>query len=396
MATKRQSGGRIGKRAIIRDPRGLRAAEFTKDIADKGSKMYDQATKASLAKKLGMKILTKEALAESQAYRDIAKDISKVNPNLDQQIIAEIENNARLISDQYMKAYSPDGTPEDMIAFQTLDNNLTGQLNDLTMMIGAMDTDLEAYDLAKEEGRLIKKFDKDGFPIENEDYDLFRYGLTSGDSDVKLDKDKNGNYTLKGRNPAGGAQEQIITIKDYSNNLKKGGSFKAINPNMEGQAVEFGDAIIKNIDQFFTKKVSGQKNQQIKNQEAGPEVGSTGKDAQGKDVYLKGVGSFKDINPENVTKELKNYFDKSFSGGFKQVPGIKSVPNEEEFWEYLVKEGYTGNNTNSWATIDEVDRQGMLNDASISFVKDLVQTGRSGEAIAGNSNKGALNSNKPG
>lgn len=387
MATQRRSGGRIGKRAIIRDPRGLRAAKFTKDIATQGSKMIDQATKASLAKKLGMKMLTKEALAESQAYRDIAKDIAKVNPGLDQQIIAEIENNARLISDQYMKAYSPDGTPEDMIAFQTLDNNLTGQLNDLTMMIGAMDADLEAYDLAKEEGRLIKKFDKDGFPIENEDYDLFRYGLTSGDSDVKLDKDKNGNYTLKGRNPAGSAQEQVITIKEYSDNLKKGGSFKAINPNMEGQAVEFGDAIIKNIDQFFTKKISGQRGGKIRNQEAGPEVGSTGKDAQGRDIFLKGVSSFKDVDPENVTKELKNYFDKSFSGGFKKVPGIKSVPNEEEFWEYLVKEGYTGNNTNSWATIDEVNRQGMLNDASISFVKDLVQTGRSEETLAGSGKK---------
>ena len=87
MATKRQAGGRIGKRAIIRDPRGLRAAKFTKEIADQGSKMYDQATKASLAKKLGMKMLTKEALSESQAYRDIAKDIEKVNPSLDKQII---------------------------------------------------------------------------------------------------------------------------------------------------------------------------------------------------------------------------------------------------------------------------------------------------------------------
>ena len=390
----RRIGGTKFKRAIVRDPRGMQAAKFTKDIAAQGSKMYDQATQASLAKKLGMKMLTKEALSESQAYRDIAKDIAKVNPSLDKQIIGEIENNARLISDAYMKAYSPDGTPEDMIAFQTLDNNLTGQLNDLTMMVGAMDADLEAYDLAKEEGRLIKKFDKDGFPIENEDYDLFRYGLTSGESDVKLDKDKDGNYTLSGRNPAGSTQEQVITIKDYSDNLKKGGSFKAINPNMEGQAVEFGDAIIKNIDQFFTKKISGQKGGEIRNQKAGPEVGSTGKDAQGRDIFLKGTSSFKDVDPENVTKELKNYFENSFSGGFKKVPGIKSVPNEEEFWEYLVKEGYTGNNTNSWATIDEVDRQGMLNDASISFVADLVQTGRSDETLAGSGSKAPRKNDK--
>jgi len=384
----RRTGGTKFKRAIVRDPRGMQAAKFTKDIAAQGSKMYDQATKASLAKKLGMKILTKEALAESQAYRDIAKDISKVNPGLDQQIIAEIENNARLISDSYMKAYSPDGTPEDMIAFQTLDNNLTGQLNDLTMMVGAMDTDLEAYDLAKKEGRLIQKVDENGFAIEDEDYDLFRYGLTNGESDVKLDKDKNGNYTLIGRNPAGSTQEQIITIKDYSDNLKKGGSFKAINPNMEGQAVEFGDAIIKNIDQFFTKKISGQKGGEIRNQEAGPEVGSTGKDAQGRDIFLKGTSSFKDVDPENVSKEIQNYFDKSFSNGFKQVPGIKTVPNEEEFWEYLRKEGYAGDAANTpWQGIEEEDRQYLLNKASTDFVKDLVQTGRSDETLAGSESK---------
>lgn len=373
---------------LIQDNRGMRAAKFTKDIAAQGSKMIDQATKASLAKKLGMKVLTKEALSESQAYRDIAKDIAKVNPSLDKQIIAEIENNARLISDAYMKAYSPDGTPEDMIYFQTLDNNLTGQLNDLTMMVGAMDTDLEAYDLAKKEGRLIQKVDENGFAIEDEDYDLFRYGLTNGESDVKLDKDKNGNYTLIGRNPAGSTQEQIITIKDYSDNLKKGGSFKAINPNMEGQAVEFGDAIIKNIDQFFTKKISGQKGGEIRNQEAGPEVGNTGKDAQGKDIFLKGISSFKDVDPENVSKEIQNYFDKSFSNGFKQVPGIKTVPNEEEFWEYLRKEGYAGDAANTpWQGIEEEDRQYLLNKASTDFVKDLVQTGRSDETLAGSGSK---------
>lgn len=373
---------------LIQDNRGMRAAKFTKDIAAQGSKMIDQATQASLAKKLGMKVLTKEALSESQAYRDIAKDIAKVNPSLDKQIIAEIENNARLISDSYMKAYSPDGTPEDMIAFQTLDNNLTGQLNDLTMMIGAMDTDLEAYDLAKKEGRLIQKVDENGFAIEDEDYDLFRYGLTNGESDVKLDKDKNGNYTLKGRNPVGSNQEQVITIREYSDDLKKGGSFKAINPNMEGQAVEFGDAIIKNIDQFFTKKISGQKGGEIRNQEAGPEVGNTGKDAQGKDIFLKGISSFKDVDPENVSKEIQNYFDKSFSNGFKQVPGIKTVPNEEEFWEYLRKEGYAGDAANTpWQGIEEEDRQYLLNKASTDFVKDLVQTGRSDETLAGSGSK---------
>ena len=164
---------------------------------------------------------------------------------------------------------------------------------------------------------------------------------------------------------------------------------------MEGQAVEFGDAIIKNIDQFFTKKISGQKGEKIRNQQAGPEVGNTGKDAQGRSIFFEGVSSFNDVDPENVTKELQNYFDKSFSSGFKKVPGIKTVPNEEEFWEYLRKEGYAGDAANTpWQGIEEEDRQYLLNKASISFVEDLVQTGRSDQTVAGKTNIGALNSNK--
>ena len=56
---------------LVRDTRGAQAAKFTADIAKKGSEMYDQATKASLAKKLGMKMLTKEA--ETQKFDELTK-----------------------------------------------------------------------------------------------------------------------------------------------------------------------------------------------------------------------------------------------------------------------------------------------------------------------------------
>ena len=164
--------GRYSPR-LIRDPRGMQAAKNLTSITDKASEMYNQVTQAREAKKLGMKVLTKKGLEESQAYKNVAKDIAKVNHDLDAQIIAEIENNARLISDQYMKAYGPDGTPEDMIAFQKLDNDLTSQLNDLTIMIGTLDGELEAYDLAKAENRLIGDYNT----LED---DLFQYNITNG------------------------------------------------------------------------------------------------------------------------------------------------------------------------------------------------------------------------
>lgn len=381
MATKRQAGGRIGKRAIIRDPRGLRAAKFTKEIADQGSKMYDQATKASLAKKLGMKILTKEALAESQAYRDIAKDIAKVNPSLDKQIIAEIENNARLISDAYMKAYSPDGTPEDMIAFQTLDNNLTGQLNDLTMMVGAMDADLEAYDLAKEEGRLIKKTNELGEIVEDEDYDLFRYGLTSGDSDVLLSKDENGRYILKGRNPAGSEEEQVITISEYSDNLKKGGSFKSINPNLEGQAIEFGQSIATKLLPQYKKTYKGQGGTPYPN----PKFDSSKpENAKTNPKMLTGSAYFTIEDEDLARNTMTNYFDGNFAEGFKNLTGSKSVPKEEELWEYLKNEGFINKTFPSWSSAPNATKQQMLNDAYVDFViKNNVSGAVEGEVFSG-------------
>lgn len=362
MATQRRSGGRIGKRAIIRDPRGMQAAKFTKDIAAQGSKMIDQATKASLAKKLGMKMLTKEALAESQAYRDIAKDISKVNPDLDQQIIAEIENNARLISDAYMKAYSPDGTPEDMIYFQTLDNDLTGQLNDLTMAIGAMDADLEAYDLAKEEGRLIGAYD--------DDEDLFKYGITSGDSDVLLSKNKDGKYQITGKG-AGGQNEHTIVVGDYAENLRKKGTggWKSINPNMEAQTIEFGKSIGNALKDKIQIDYKGQGSVTSPN----PSFDSSKpEDPKTNPREIVTTESFTFTDPVEARKVIAGYLNTNMSNGFRNLTGSGSVPSEEELWEFLKREGVI-NDVDPWGKHKQAD----LNDAYTEFiVNDIFPTGK--------------------
>lgn len=362
MATQRRSGGRIGKRAIIRDPRGMQAAKFTKDIAAQGSKMIDQATKASLAKKLGMKMLTKEALAESQAYKDIAKDISKVNPDLDQQIIAEIENNARLISDAYMKAYSPDGTPEDMIYFQTLDNDLTGQLNDLTMAIGAMDADLEAYDLAKEEGRLIGTYD--------DDEDLFKYGITSGNSDVLLSKNKDGKYQITGKG-AGGQNEHTIVVGDYAENLRKKGTggWKSINPNMEAQTIEFGKSIGNALKDKIQIDYKGQGSVTSPN----PSFDSSKpEDPKTNPREIVTTESFTFTDPVEARKVIAGYLNTNMSNGFRNLTGSGSVPSEEELWEFLKREGVI-NDVDPWGKHKQAD----LNDAYTEFiVNDIFPTGK--------------------
>jgi hypothetical protein len=347
---------------LVRDTRGAQAAKFTADIAKKGSEMYDQATKASLAKKLGMKMLTKEALAESQAYRDIAKDISKVNPDLDQQIIAEIENNARLISDAYMKAYSPDGTPEDMIYFQTLDNDLTGQLNDLTMAIGAMDADLEAYDLAKEEDRLIGTYD--------DDEDLFKYGITSGSSDVLLSKNKDGKYQITGKG-AGGQNEHTIVIGDYAENLRKKGTggWKSINPNMEAQTIEFGKSIGNALKDKIQIDYKGQGSVTSPNPSFDPNK-PVSKDNPKEIVTTE---SFTFTDPIEANKIIQEYLNANMSGGFKNLTGSGSVPNEEELWEFLKKEGRIPSARGGW----DKTKQDELNVYYSKFiVDDIFPTGK--------------------
>lgn len=374
----RQSGGRISKRAIIRDPRGAQAAKFTKDIAEAGSKMYDQATKSSLAKKLGMKVLTKESLAESQAYKDLAKDIAKVNPSLDRQIIAEVENNARLISDAYMKAYGPDGTPEDMIYFQTLDNDLTGQLNDLTMAIGAMDADLEAYDLAKEEDRLIGDYD--------DDEDLFKYGITNGDSDVLLSKNKDGKYQITGKNPKGGKNEHTIVIGDYAENLRKkgNGGWKSINPNMEAQTIEFGKSIGNALKNQIDIKYDGIKGKEIPN----PDFDKTQQASDDNPKFINAQESFTFTDPDKAREVIAGYLNTNMGNGFRNLTGSGSVPSEEELWEFLKREKRI-NDTDPW----DKSKQGDLNGAYTKFiVDDIFPTGKSNIKASGKKT-GILNSN---
>jgi len=371
---------------LIRDTRGIQAAKNLTSIADKASKMYDKATQAKAAKKLGVKILTKESLNKSQAYRDIAKNIAKVNPDLDEQIMAEIENNARLISDAYMKAYGPDGTPEDMIMFQKLDNNLTGELNDLTAMIGSMDADLEAYDLAKKEGRLIKKTNELGEVIEDEDYDLFRYGITDGTSDVLLTKDEDGKYMLKGKSRAGGDEMQAIYIGDYVNDLKNnGGSFKEINPNLEAQAIEFGQSIAKGLLPEFKKTMKGQSMGTQKNPLAGDEDPTNpGFDAKGQPLTFVGKKQYSIQDPVKARKTLIQYFDGNFAEGFKNITGSKSIPKEEELWEYLKNEGFISKQAPSWEKSQEGTKQQMLNDAYVDFiVESNVRPGETDVVISG-------------
>jgi|TARA_Y100000289_G_scaffold28631_1_gene28274 hypothetical protein len=365
--------GRYSPR-LIRDPRGMQAAKNLTSIADKASEMYNQATQAKEAKKLGMKVLTKKGLEESQAYKDVAKDIAKVHPDLDAQIIAEIENNARLISDQYMKAYGPDGTPEDMIAFQKLDNDLTSQLNDLTIMIGTLDGELEAYDLAKAENRLIGDYNT----LED---DLFQYNITNGKSDVKLSKNKDGKYQLTGRGPGAGNDANPIIISDYVRNLKNNGStFKEIDKNIEGQTIEYGKSIADALKDQVEIDYKGQGSVTSPNPSFDPKKPV---DPIKNPREIVTTESFTFIDPGNATQLITKYLNDNMSNGFRNLTGSKSMPNEEHLWEQMKKEGIISS-TDAW----NPTKQAELNAAYAEFiVNDLFPTGKQNITRSGKGGK---------
>ena len=359
----------IRSRRLIRDNRGAQAAKNLESMTGKVTKLYDQANVASLNKKLGIKMLTKEALNESQTYKDLAKDIAKVNPSLDTQIMAEIENNARLISDQYMKAYSPDGTPEDMIAFQQLDNRLTGDLNNLTMMVGALDTDLENYDLAKQEDRLIGEYTTDD--------DLFKYGITNGDSNPLLGRDKNGQYQLTGVG-IGASGPSTIVISEYVDNInKKGtGGWKEMNPNLEGQAITFANSIADSLKDQIEVKYNGQRGM-VPNPKFNKKLAV---DPKTNPEEIMGVESFTFTDPAKARELIQGYVDGNFGNGFKNLTGSKLMPNEEELFAMFAKE-------NSLTGEYDPTRQGELNNQFVDFIVDMYSTGKSKQVVSGGGTK---------
>ena len=366
----------IRSRKLIRDTRGLQSAKNLESITGKVTKLYDQANVASLNKKLGIKMLTKEALNESQTYKDLAKDIAKVNPSLDTQIMAEIENNARLISDQYMKAYSPDGTPEDMIAFQQLDNRLTGDLNNLTMMVGALDTDLENYDLAKQEDRLIGEYTTDD--------DLFKYGITNGDSNPLLSRDKNGQYQLTGSHPLASGPSTIV-ISEYVDNInKKGnGGWKEMNPNLEGQAITFANSIADSLKDEIKVKYNGQRGM-VPNPKFDENLAV---DPKTNPEEIMGVESFTFADPAKARELIQGYVDGNFGNGFKNLTGSKLMPNEEELFAMFAKE-------NSLTGEYDPTRQGELNNQFVDFIVDMYSTGKSNQVVSGGGKGAPIPSNQ--
>ena len=331
---------------LIQDNRGMQAARFTAGMGKALKGTFDTISKQRDDKEKELNKLTKESLTQSQAYLDKIKDFKKTNSPLDEQIIALIEEDARMISDKYMKAYGPDGTPEDMIEYQKLNNQTSRSLDDLTMMIGAIDVDNDARDLAKQENRLIYDKDNNGNIKNNEDEDIFKYGITNGASDIKLSRGPNG-FVLSGKaikDPELGTMTSNITmdVADWSESLRKNGkTFEEKSPNLDLTSVDYGRGLVDKFKDQIEIDVTGEatkkKNPNYLKGGATPSTKNPGYDTSGNAEYYKETKSYTIKDPKKAKEVILNYFNDA--GGIVSFDKNKPVPSEKELWAMLQEQG---------------------------------------------------------
>ena len=331
---------------LVRDPRGMQAARFTAGMGKAFADTLGTIAKTKADEKAALNKLTKESLTQSQAYLDKIKDFKRTNSPLDEQIITLIEEDARMISDKYMKAYSPDGTPEDMIAYQKLNNQTSRSLDDLTMMIGAIDIDNDARDLAKQENRLIYDTDANGNIKNNEDEDIFKYGITNGASDIKITRGPNG-FVLSGKaikDPVAGTMTGNVTmdVADWSGNLRKNGkSFEEKSANLDLTSVDYGKGLVDRFKDQIEIDVTGDAkvvdNPNYLKGGATPDPKNPGYDTDGNRAKMKQTESYTIKDPKQAKEVILNYFNDA--NGIVSFDKNKPVPSEKELWAMLQDQG---------------------------------------------------------
>lgn len=335
-----QRRGRYTPR-LIKDNRGSNAAKFTAGMGKALKNTFDIVAEKKKTERNELNKITKEGLTQSQAYLDRIKNFKKTNSPLDEQIIAIIEEDARMISNAYINAYGPESTPDSMIQYQKIQNQTSKSLDDLTMTIGAIDLDNDARDLAKQENRLIYDVDSSGNVVNNSDEDIFKMGITNNSSDVKISRGPNG-FILSGtavKNDNGDVTDDVtMDLSEWTNKLRKNGkSFEEKSANLDLTSVDYGRGLVDKFkDQIEIDKTGEETKKKNPNYLSGgatPSPKNPGYDTSGNSEYYKETKSYTIKDPEKAKEVVNNYFIKS--GGITSFDKNKPVPSEKELWAML-------------------------------------------------------------
>jgi len=229
---------------VIRDTRDARAAAFIGQTGQAFKTSIAQgATRRKEQQKAQKEMQQKAQAAVSGRYKQAAEYERSGNKSLDEQVIAELENAARLEADLHMKAFGPEATTEDLTMYQKTVANNNRDLNDLTMFVGSFDKDIDAAANSIANGNGLMPGSGD-----------FSYELSvQQGAPIKLGRGEDGRYSIFGAEGGEFAGKEIQLGKYYDDFEAKGTRYETIDPEYNLVMDEWSKSIIENGDALYSQ-----------------------------------------------------------------------------------------------------------------------------------------------
>jgi len=229
---------------VIRDTRDARAAAFIGQTGQAFKRSIAQgATRRKEEQKAQKEMQQKAQAAVSGRYKQAAEYEKTGNKSLDEQVIAELENAARLEADLHMKAFGPEATTEDLTMYQKTVANNNRDLNDLTMFVGSFDKDIDAAANSIANGDALMPGSGD-----------FSYELAvQQGAPIKLGRGKDGRYSIFGAEGGEFSGKEIQLGKYYDDFEAKGTRYETIDPDYNLVMDEWSKSIIENGDALYSQ-----------------------------------------------------------------------------------------------------------------------------------------------
>lgn len=340
---------------VIRDTRDAKAAAFIGQTGQAFKRSIAQgATRRKEEQKAQKEMQQKAQAAVSGRYKQAAEYERTGNKSLDEQVIAELENAARLEADLHMKAFGPEATTEDLTMYQKTVANNNRDLNDLTMFVGSFDKDVDAAAAAIAAGE--KQLPGGG------DF-LYELAVQQG-APIKLGRGKDGRYSIFGAEDGEFADKEIQLGKYYDDFEASGTRYPMIDRDYNLVTDEWAKSLL-DPKKYVETQQTGTSTVVSTGSEDGGKVKSQEPGKKGK---FRSIDKYK----TDIVEKLKDRFD---AGKNVVAPSIKGAPElsvEQLFYNNL---GGMFPNTEINTYEEWVDSGGEVNDLFEVIANNVATTG---------------------
>ena len=398
----------IRDRKIIQDTRGQKTAQFISGASNLFAKGQQAAAARREKEQKELATIRRQASTATKDYAKRKAEYKKTGiKSLDEQIIAELDKKARNAANLYMKAFGPDGDEDAMFEYQETIAQDAADLNDLTVFVGTLDADLDRRDDADTKGLLRGGTEEDGTPAVVKDLELFKNGITNGDSEIELKHTPGVGYELIGVNTSASGnanmQPQTISLTEYHDNIKKNGSnYMVVNEDLQEEMDIYGGDIlskdfISTMEVDFTGEKTMSKEAFEKEEKKLKDLLANTTDAAEKKKINTQLEDLKEenkrkksytaVNRQNAYDSVLNKLNQDSKGGFKSYQKDGVVPREQDAWEFLKDKGYLQNidvnypdssglatvmvdKNVSWDKYNNPNKQSVLNEAMSRYLVD--------------------------